>query len=196
MAGSPARGSQGAGAQTVQALFGEGFLSTATGWLVGLLFAVSFALCSYLFYVFAVALVAGALGYALGAGVPQALGFDFGLLVWLAGLVAATAFVAGALVLNVQKYVAIAATALLGAGLVVGTFLLLFGGRPAAETVANPVRTALQSSRLWLLAFLALATLGAVAQVLTTRRWEVETFHRLAAWSRAAGAPPAPGAAP
>ena len=170
----------GFGAQTVQALFGEGFLSTVSSWLVGLLFAISFALFSYLFFIFAVALVAGAMGYALGAGVMQALGFDFGFLVWLVGLVAALAFVAGALVLNVQKYIVIAATAVLGAGLIVGTFLYLFGGLPAAETTANPVRAALQSSPLWLLVFLGIATLGGVAQFQTTRRWEVETFNRLA----------------
>jgi hypothetical protein len=186
----------GFGAQTMQALFGEGFLATVAGWLVGLLFAVSFAVSSYVFYVFAVALVAGALGYALGAGVLQALGFDFGVLVWLVGLGAALACIAGALVLNVQKYVVIAATALLGAGLIVGTFLFLFGGLPAAETVANPVRAALQSSPLWLLVFLGVAAAGGVAQYLTTRRWEVETFNRLTGWSGAEDAPPVPSAAP
>ena len=42
------------------------------------------------------------------------------------------------------------------------------------------MRAALQSSPLWLLAFLGIATLGGVAQYQTTRRWEVETFNRLA----------------
>jgi hypothetical protein len=167
------------GAQLVQAVFGAGFLSTVSGWVVGLCFAVSFAVCAYLFYVFAVALVAGALGYALGAGVLQALGFDFGLLVWVVGVVVALVFVGGALVLNVQKYVVIAATAVLGAGLIVGTFLFLFGGLPPAETVANPVRAALQSSPVWLLAFLGVAAAGAAAQYQTTRRWELDTFNRL-----------------
>jgi hypothetical protein len=183
----------GFGAQTTQALFGGGFLSTVTSWVVGLLFAVTFAVGSYLFYAFAVALVAFALGYALGAGVLQALGFDFGFLVWLVGAAAGIAFIVGALVLNVQKYVVIAATALLGAGLVVGTFLFLFDGLPAAETVANPVRAALQASPLWLLAFLVVAALGAAAQYQTTRRWEVATFNRLTGWSDADEATPVPG---
>jgi hypothetical protein len=106
------------------------------------------------------------------------------------------AFTVGALVLNVQKYVVIAATALLGAGLVVGTFLFLFGGLPAAETVANPVRAALQASPLWLLAFLVVAAAGAAAQYQTTRRWEVATFNRLTGGSGADEAPPVPGAVP
>jgi len=180
----------GFGAQLMQALFGEGFLSTVTSWAVGLLFAISFALCSYLFYLFAVCLVVGAAGYALGAGVLQALGFDFGFLVWLVGVGTAVAFVSGALVLNLQKYAVIAATALLGAGLIVGTFLFLFGGLPAAQTVANPVRAALQDSPFWLLAFLFVAALGAVAQYQTTRGWEVEAFNRLADAALAAGEEP------
>ena len=170
----------GFGAQMMQAFFGEGFLSTLTSWAVGLFFAVAFAAFSYLFYLFAVSLVAGAAGYALGAGVLQALGFDFGFVVWLVGAIVGVAFAFGALALNVQKYVVIAATALLGAGLVVGTFLFLFGGLPPAETVANPVRAALQDSPLWLLAFLFVAVLGGVAQFQTTRGWEVATFNRLA----------------
>jgi hypothetical protein len=186
----------GFGAQTMQALFGEGFLSTLISWAVGFLFAVSFAVFSYLFYLFGVALVAGALGYALGAGVLQAIGFDFGFLVWLVGAAAGIAFIVGALVLNVQKYVVIAATALLGAGLVVGTLLFLFDGLPAAETVANPVRAALQGSPLWLLAFLAVAAAGAVAQYQTTRRWEVATFNRLTGGSVAEEPTPAPRAGP
>jgi hypothetical protein len=175
----------GFGAQMVQAFFGEGFLSTLTSWAVGLFFAVAFAAFSYLFYLFAVSLVAGAAGYALGAGVLQAVGFDFGFVVWLVGAILGVAFAFGALALNVQKYVVIAATALLGAGLVVGTFQFLFGGLPPAETVANPVRAALQGSPLWLLAFLLVAVLGAVAQYRTTRGWEAQTYNRLAeaGWS-------------
>jgi hypothetical protein len=180
----------------VQALFGGGVVATASSWLVGLLLAVACAAFSYLFYLVAVALVAGALGYALGAGVPQALGFDFGFPAWLVGVVTAVAFGICALVLNIQKVVVIAATALLGAGLIVGTLLFLFGGLPAAETVANPVRAALRGSPLWLLVFLAVAAAGGVVQYQTTRRWEVETFNRLTGWSDTEDAPPVPRAAP
>jgi hypothetical protein len=172
----------GFGAQMMQALFGQGFLATATSWVVGLLFAAAFAAFSYLFYLFAVSFVAFALGYTLGVGVLEALGLDFGFLVWLVGALVGLAVAFGALVLNLQKYVVIAATAVLGAGLVVGTLLFLVGGLPPAETVANPVRAALQGSPLWLLLFLAVAAVGAVVQYQTTRRWEVEKYNRLSEW--------------
>jgi hypothetical protein len=182
----------GFGAQLVQALSGEGFLATLTGWAVGLFFALTFAALSYLVYLFAVSLVAGAAGYALGAGVLQALGLDFGFLVWLVGATAGFALALGALALNVQKYVVIAATALLGAGIIVGTFLFLVGGLPPAQTAANPVRAALQASPLWLLAFLGVAALGGVAQERTTRGWEAAAFNRLADAGVPGGAPAAP----
>src|SRR6476619_8218511 len=66
----------GLGAQTIQAIFGSGFLSDVTSWIVGFVVALIFAVLSYLFYIFAVALIAGSLGYALGTGLLVAIGFD------------------------------------------------------------------------------------------------------------------------
>jgi hypothetical protein len=186
----------GFGAQMIQAFFGQGFLATATSWVVGLLFAVAFAALSYLFYLFAVALVAFALGYALGVGVLEAIGLDFGTLVALVGVAVGVAVAFGALALNLQKYVVIAATALWGAGLVVGTLLFLVGGLPPAETAANPVRAALQGSPLWLLLFLAVAAAGAAVQYRTTLGREVESFNRLTGWSDAGAVAPVPPPAP
>ena len=45
----------GLGAQTIQALFGGGFLATTTSWVVGFVVALVFAVLSYLFYMVAVA---------------------------------------------------------------------------------------------------------------------------------------------
>ena len=70
------------GAQSLQALFGMGFLSSVTSWVVGFFVGAIFALLSYLFYAVGVALVAGGLGYALGAGFVS-LFVDWG---WLGGL--------------------------------------------------------------------------------------------------------------
>ncbi len=170
----------GLGAQTVQALFGDGFLSTITSWAVGFGFALVFALLSYAFYFVAVGLIGAALGYALGVGIMEAIGLNFGFIVWLVGIIAAMAVGAGTLFFNVQKYVVIAATAVLGAGVIVGTFLFLFSGQQAAQLTQNPVRTALQTSPLWTIIFLVLAILGIVAQFQSTKTYEVDTYNRLA----------------
>ena len=52
------------GAQGVQALFGDGFLSTAFSWIVAFFLGLLFALLSYLFWFVAVSLIGGYLGTA------------------------------------------------------------------------------------------------------------------------------------
>ena len=170
----------GLGAQTVQALFGVGFLSTITSWVVGFVVAVIFAMLSYLFCFMAVALIGGALGYVVAVGLLEAIGLDFGFLVWMIGIVAGIAMAGVVLAFNIQKYVVIIATAIIGAGIIVGTFLFMFGGLPSAQVAANPVRVAMQNSAFWSIVFILLALLGGISQYESTRYVEVETYNRFA----------------
>jgi hypothetical protein len=79
----------GLGAQTLQMLFGFGFLATTTSWIVGFVVGAFFAVLSYLFFVFAVAALAGSVGYGLGVGIMLWIGFNPGFLTWIIGVVAA-----------------------------------------------------------------------------------------------------------
>jgi hypothetical protein len=180
------------GAQAIQAIFGGGFLSSVTSWVVGFFFGAAFAVMSYLFYFFAVTVIAGALGYSLGVGIMQAIGFDFGLIEWLVGVVVAIVVAFGVLILNIQKWVVMIATALLGAGTIVGTFLFLFGGLPSDQLVQNPVRVALQNSPLWMIVFVIVAAVGVVVQYETTRHWEVTSYNRIAGMADAEVGPVVP----
>jgi hypothetical protein len=166
------------GAQTVQAIFGEGFLSTVTSWIVGFFSALLFAVLSYLFYFAAVGLLAGALGYSLGTGLMMAIGFDFGFLVWIVGFIAGVALAVAVLVLNIQKWVIIAATALLGAGVIVGAFVYLLGGMPAAQLTSNPVEYILSNSPFWLIIYITVAVLGFMVQFQTSKLWQPEDYNR------------------
>ena len=49
----------GFGLQTMQALLGDGSLATITRWVVGFIVALVFAVLAYLFYIAAVAIIAG-----------------------------------------------------------------------------------------------------------------------------------------
>jgi hypothetical protein len=168
----------GLGAQTIQAIFGSGFLSDVTSWIVGFVVALIFAVLSYLFYIFAVALIAGSLGYVLGIWLMMAIGFDMGFITWLVGIIAGVAVSIAVLILNIQKWVIVIATALLGAAVIVGTFLTMFGSLPPQVLVANPVRFVLQTSPFWLFVYLVIAGMGVVAQFLTTQRWQIESYDR------------------
>jgi hypothetical protein len=125
------------GAHSVQALFGDGFLSTTTSWVVGFFVGLVFAVLSYLFWVVAVAIAAGSLGYALVAGLFGLFGADLEVLTWIVGVVVGIVFAVAALALNLQKAIVIVATALLGAWGVIGTFLLLFGGTTPEAIILN-----------------------------------------------------------
>jgi hypothetical protein len=170
----------GVGAQSIQALFGDGFLATITGWVVGFGLALVFAVLSYLFYIAAVGMVGAAIGYGLAEGILQAIGLNFGPLVWMVAVVVAFLFGAATVLLNIQKWVVIGATALLGAGVIVWTFLYLFGGLPAAEVTASPVRSVLRQSLLWSVSYVVMVALGVIVQYQSTRRFEVETYNRAA----------------
>jgi hypothetical protein len=165
------------GAETLQALFGIGFLATVSSWIVGLIVGVVFAVASYLFYIVGVAILAGSLGYMLGAGLLNLIGIDLGIIVWLVGIAAGIALAVVTIIFNLQKYVIIAATAIGGAGAIIGTIVLGLTGMSVASAVGNPVRLILDNSWWWTLVFLALAIGGFFVQLRSTRKWELEPYE-------------------
>lgn len=165
------------GAQSLQLLFGLGFLSTVTSWVVGFFVGAIFAVLSYLFYAFAVAIVAGSLGYALGAGFMGLIGVDWNWLVWLVGIIVAVVVIIVTFWFNLQKYVIIVATAVGGAGVIVGTLMFGYRGMTLANFFDNPIRVALNDSPLWTIVYLVLLALGIVAQIYSTRAYEIEAYE-------------------
>lgn len=169
----------GLGAQTLTYLFGYGFLSTVTSWIVGFFIGLLFGLLSYLFYTFAVALLAGSLGYGLMVGILTAIGMNPGFLTWLLGIIAGVALALVVLYFNIQKYAVIAITAIGGTGVIVFTLLAAFGGYDPVQLLNAPVRSAMQNSFLWWIFFIAVAAAGVVVQLRETRAFEIEAYNRL-----------------
>lgn len=167
----------GLGAQSVQVLFGDGFLATVTSWVVGFVVALVFALLSYAFYAFAVAIIGGSLGYAVAVGLLTWIGLDMGLIVWLVGLVAGVIMAIVTIALNLQKWVVIAATSVLGAATIFGTILLMFN--PASQVMESPVKTMLSTSPLIAILFLVVAGLGIYMQYVSTRTVTIVEYNRM-----------------
>ena len=165
------------GAQSLQLLFGVGFLATVTSWVVGFFVGAIFAVLSYLFFAFAVAVMAGSLGYALGAGFMGLIGVDWNWLVWLVGMVVAVIVIIVTFWFSLQKYAIILATAVGGAGVIVGTLMFGYIGMALAKFVDNPIRFALNDSPLWTIVFLVLVVLGVAAQIYSTRAFEIEAYE-------------------
>lgn len=164
----------GMGAETMQVLFGVGFLSTVTSWVVGFIVGLIFAVLSYLFYFVGVAIFAGSAGYALGVGLLNAFGLDFGLVVWLIGVVVGVIVAAVTIILNIQKWVIIFFTAFGGAGVIVGALLFALGVISPVDIGTNAVSAALDDSIFWTIIFLVLGVLGFLSQFATTQTYVLE----------------------
>jgi hypothetical protein len=166
------------GAQSMQLLFGVGFFATVTSWVVGFVVGAVFAVLSYFFYLFAVALIAGGLGYAATVGLLLAIGLDMGFLVWIIGMAAAIALAFVTIRYNLQKWVIIIATSLAGAGVIFGAFVILFA--PHAALLENPVKVALSQSPLLMITALIVAAFGIFVQARANRNYTLESYNRWA----------------
>jgi hypothetical protein len=164
------------GAQSMQMLFGTGFFAEVTSWVVGFVVGAVFAVLSYMFYFVAVALIAGALGYTVATGLLLAIGLDMGALVWIIGVVAGIALAAATIIFNLQKWVIIIATSLLGAGVIFGAFVILFA--PHATLLENPIKVALQQSPLLMITAIVVAIFGIIVQARANRAYTIESYNR------------------
>lgn len=163
------------GAQTMQALFGVGPFATVTSWVVGFIVGAVFAVLSYLFYIAAVAIIAGSLGYFATVGLLLAIGMNMNWLVWLIGIVVAVALAWVTLQFNLQKWVIIIATSLLGSAIVFGGFFVLFN--PWSNLVENPIRAFLGANPFLMILAIILAVFGIVAQYQTNRNFNLESYN-------------------
>ncbi len=166
------------GAHSVQALFGDGFLSTTTSWVVGFFAGLLFALLSYLFWSFAVALMAGSLGYGLVAGFFGLFGADLDVLVWIVGVVVGLVFAIAAIALNLQKAIVIVSTALIGGWMIVGTFLFLFTSATPESLAESGAKVVLDDHPLWFIIFAVVAAAGMLFQFQVNRTYEIERYNR------------------
>jgi hypothetical protein len=164
------------GAQTMQALFGVGFLATITSWIVGFIVGAVFAVLAYLFYVVAVALIAGSLGYGVTVALLTGIGLQMGLLVWLIAIVVAVIVAVITLRFNLAKWVIIIGTGIMGAGTIVGAIIMMF--YPSADLLNSPVKLALKASPLTAILFIVIAILGILGQIRQARNFTLDSYDR------------------
>ncbi|HET7234826.1 MAG TPA: DUF4203 domain-containing protein [Actinomycetota bacterium] len=166
------------GAHSVQALFGDGFLSTTTSWVVGFFVGLLFALLAYLFWVVAVAIAAGSLGYTLVAALFSLFDADLDVLVWIIGVAVGIVFALAAVMLNLQKAIVIVATGLAGAWAIVGTFLFLFEPATPEAIAEGGAKMVLDDHPLWFLIFAVVAVFGIAFQFRVNRSYEIQQYNR------------------
>lgn len=173
----------GLGAGMITLFLGDGFLGTVTGWASGFIFGLIFAALSYLFYFVGIALVAGSVGYGLGAGLVYLIfPNSFGIMAFLVGMVGAAIVALITLAFNLQKYVVIAITASAGATALMTSLFLILGTVSLSDLEANPVQPILQDSPFWALLWFVLLGVGLVAQIQSTRSYILVEPEGQRAW--------------
>lgn len=168
----------GLGAQTMTWLLGEAFLGTATGWIVGFFVGAAMSVLSYLFYFVAVGVVAASVGYGIGVAIMGWIGVSWGFLNWLVGVVLAIMLILATYMFNLQKYVIIVGTTLLGAGLIVATFILGPENVEMARMAENPLGTLFSQYGLYSIVFVLLVVAGVIVQMRVNRTYTIEEYNR------------------
>jgi hypothetical protein len=148
-----------------------GLFAEITGFVVGILLGLLFAVLSYLYYWVAIILLGGALGYQLTLGVFEWLNLNAeGWIAFIAALVVGAIFAVGFFLLHMPAVIVIVATALLGAGaaiagVVVGLGLIPVENRPEVfDAGIFGVYNLHDLSFIWLIGAIVLAFAGAIYQ--------------------------------
>lgn len=153
------------GTEAMRSLFGDGTFATVTSWVVGLVIALVFAALSYLYYYAAIAILAGTVGYVIGASAWGLIGNEQGVIAFVIGLVVGVVVAIAALALNVPRYLVIVLTALGGAGAIIAGWFLLIGKIPADNVTWWQVGQLIKDSWFYLIVWALIAAAGILAQL-------------------------------
>lgn len=153
------------GTEATRALIGDGTFATLTSWAIGIVLAIVFAALCYLYWYGAIALLAGTVGYILGASAWGLIGSEQGVLAFIIGIVVGAVFAIGALVLNVPKYLVVGLTAIGGAAMIVAGWFILTGQIPTDNITWNEIGKEISASFIWMVVWLCLAAAGFLAQM-------------------------------
>ena len=153
------------GTEAMRALFGDGTFATVTSWIVGIVIGLVFAGLSYLFYYAAIVILAGTVGYAIGAAAWGLIGNEQGVIAFVIGIVVGVVVAVAALALNVPRYLVIVLTGLGGAAVIVAGWFLLIGKVPTDNVTWWQVGKLISDSWFYLIVWGLLAAAGIVAQM-------------------------------
>ncbi|MGZ8718336.1 MAG: TM7S3/TM198-like domain-containing protein [Aeromicrobium sp.] len=157
----------GVGSGLISSINDESYLVSATAWIVGVAFALVFALFAYLYFAVGVVIAMASAGFALGASVMVALGVSWDWVTVSIGIACGAILALLAILLNLPRVVLTVVSALAGATAVVGGLMLLFGSLDTADFNSDAVTTGIRDDWWWYVLFLVVALAGMFAQFLT-----------------------------
>lgn len=152
------------GAGIVSGITGDGYLSTALGWIVGIVVAIAFGIVAYLFYAVAVTLAMASIGFALGTALMVALGVTWNWVLILVGVVVGVLLAAAAIMANLPAILLVVLSALGGSTAIVGGVMLLVGTIALDDFSRASVTSTMGNDWWWYIAYLVLVIAGVFAQ--------------------------------
>jgi len=161
------------GADITSLFLGTGFLGSIAGWVAGFILGLIFAFFSYMFFKFAIGVQAMIITYSIVTGLFGAF-FEPGILSTATGVTFAVIVMILTFALNLQRYVVIVITSIVGSNAILLSALLLFGRVTLQElqTSGTSIIPIVRDSWLWLLVWLVLAGVGVWGQVRANRTYE------------------------
>lgn len=154
-----------AGATLITNWLGDGFLSTISGWIVGLILGVLLAFVSYLWWYAGALLAAGTSGALLLSGLFSIFGVNSGTVLTVIAIVGAVLFILAALMFNLPIYVVLVNTAFVGAHMLVGGLLLIFNLVDKEEFDWGIARAIAHENWFWWIVVVVVAAFGIVSQM-------------------------------
>jgi hypothetical protein len=155
------------GAEFITAVFGDGFLSTVTGWIIGIVVGLAFAVLSYFIWYAGAIIAAASVGAVLGSGLMRAFDVNTNWVVTIVALAGATLFALVALLIALPIYIVIINTALAGAVAAVTGAMLVLNRIDLDELERGPAWAFISESWFWVLVWIVLAALGIGYQLTT-----------------------------
>ena len=153
------------GASLVAGITQRDFLSTLTGWLVGLGVAVVFFLIAYLYYEVSVILVMTSIGFTLGTTLMVALGVSWSWLVVMVGVLIAVALALIAIAADLPTGILVVLTSLAGASAIVLGIMLIVGQSETKGFSTRRFNDAIGAQWWWWVIYAGLALAGVISQV-------------------------------
>ena len=170
-----------AGSSAVVNAMGGPFLSGALGIGVGIFVGALVAVVSLAFWWAGIIVLGISLGYALGSGVMDALGFGPGLITLVVSMTTAAVLGVAFFVLRMPRVIVIVLTAIGGAAMAVAGALILLNQVELVRLAAGPIAVVRTAGPVAIIAAIALAIVGIIVQM----RLSVNTETRL--WRDATG---------
>ncbi len=154
------------GAALIQGWTGDGFLSTAFSWIIGIVFAIVFFFLAYLYFEVSVIVAMAFIGFALGAAVMSAFGVTWNWVLIVVGVVVGLALGLLAIVTDLPMGVLTVVSAFGGASAITAGVMLIVG-TVDLDDFDNGITTKdiISDNPWWYVLYLGLAIVGIVAQI-------------------------------